>query len=602
MVLHKTATQPPPDIVPKIRYCQLRNGVWQFRLRVPGDLKDDVGNKGEIFFSLETSDSREAEILGSEAAAKYKRQFKELRSKKTGDQQPKTREKFLRILSREQAVELARRWLIRAESAEEESQEAERAAIQNFEGVDPKSDEDDEILADISYRIAAITQEAPNWVAPTDYDDGRKFVDAYLAEEGFTVDKDSYELLRKALQKARVENLKRSSNRVARKEFQVHDQMFDNVTAYTPQTAGRRLVTISEFSQMYFAEHERVSALKTLAACKVHLRFLGDLLGANTPIQDIKREQAQFVGDALYKLPSNATKKYRGQSPLDLIKQSFPKSERLASNSRRNYFANIFAAFEYAVSTHLLDSNPFNDRWFKQRFFEKQPHKEEESEVICYTSDDLKKVFATPLYTGCKNDGRGFSIPGPNVPRRARFWVPLIGLFQGFREHEICQLNTNDLRKEEGIWVFAIRVSEENRFKNAPTVRVTPFHPELHKLGFLDYIEERQKDIKSNKFFPEITPGSLGSYSDHFSKWYARFIRKIFPSEPRPNFHSFRHTFRDALRRAGVIEERVSMLGGWSRQGQQAKYGRSKILPELAEEIAKVQFPELDLSHLYIQK
>ncbi len=40
-----------------------------------------------------------------------------------------------------------------------------------------------------------------------------------------------------------------------------------------------------------------------------------------------------------------------------------------------------------------------------------------------------------------------------------------------------------------------------------------------------------------------------------FSKWWGRHARSLRVNDPRRTFHSFRHGFADALRRAGVEED-----------------------------------------------
>jgi hypothetical protein len=50
-----------------------------------------------------------------------------------------------------------------------------------------------------------------------------------------------------------------------------------------------------------------------------------------------------------------------------------------------------------------------------------------------FTIDQLQAVFASPLYTGFSNDGRGFNQLGPHITRCARFWVFLFALWTGMR-------------------------------------------------------------------------------------------------------------------------------------------------------------------------
>lgn len=70
-------------------------------------------------------------------------------------------------------------------------------------------------------------------------------------------------------------------------------------------------------------------------------------------------------------------------------------------------------------------------------------------------------------------------------------------------------------------------------------------------------------------------------------------------------FHSFRHQFRDATRAARLSVESVARLAGWeagdpNQQRQVFQYGGGQqLLRMLAEDIAKVKYPGLDLSHLY---
>jgi integrase len=109
----------------------------------------------------------------------------------------------------------------------------------------------------------------------------------------------------------------------------------------------------------------------------------------------------------------------------------------------------------------------------------------------------------------------------------------------------------------------------------------------------------RKRDEK--RVFPELRVSkATGYYSDNFSKWFSHFLAKIGANEPRTSFHSFRHSYRDALREADISIERVRALGGWSGGGAtEETYGSGLRPSTLAKEIAKVHYPKLNLSHLY---
>ena len=229
-----------------------------------------------------------------------------------------------------------------------------------------------------------------------------------------------------------------------------------------------------------------------------------------------------------------------------------------------------------------------------------------------FTVEQLKAIFSAPLYTGCKDDEEGYGIPGPNIIRRGRFWVPLIALWTGMRLGEVCQLRTNDVTAYEGVPVILINDAGEpgedegdrKRIKTAAGKRFVPVHPELERIGLLVFAEH-MKSKGETRLFPEIAPDTLGYLSGTFSKWFndkRRFLGKVGVASPGVSFHSFRHNYRDALREAEISLERVRALGGWRRDsgGEESIYGRGLQAATLYAEIKKVRYPGLDLSHLHV--
>jgi integrase len=171
------------------------------------------------------------------------------------------------------------------------------------------------------------------------------------------------------------------------------------------------------------------------------------------------------------------------------------------------------------------------------------------------------------------------------------------------RENECCQLDVADVSRADGVDVFHIRASEsetgDKKVKTRNAERIVPIHPELERLGFLDYVLQ-MREAGERKLFPELSLGAKGYYSDPFQKWFGRFLESAKAKRPKTSFHSFRHNFRDALREANVPVERARVIGGWADDGgADAGYGSGFKPSTLAVEIAKVSYPGLDLRHLY---
>jgi integrase len=171
------------------------------------------------------------------------------------------------------------------------------------------------------------------------------------------------------------------------------------------------------------------------------------------------------------------------------------------------------------------------------------------------------------------------------------------------RLNEICQLTEDDIAVEDRTDIILIRSDEDGvkRVKTEAGHRFVPIHPELKRIGFLDYIAMiRQERPPKARLFPELAIASTGYFSDNFSKWFAHFLDKAGIADRRKNFHSFRHTFRDGLREARIPQDRIRELGGWAADATEDQYGSGTRASTLAREIAKVRYKNIDLSHLYV--
>lgn len=136
--------------------------------------------------------------------------------------------------------------------------------------------------------------------------------------------------------------------------------------------------------------------------------------------------------------------------------------------------------------------------------------------------------------------------------------------------------------------------------KTKSSRRIIPIHPELKRIGFLEYAEGLRHQGE-RRLFPDLPIGNKGYHSDPFQKWFARFLRKASASAPRTSFHGFRHNFRDAMREAKLSTDAVRALGGWAGPTNTSDaYGAGLRIKTLAREIAKIRYAGLDLTHLHL--
>lgn len=150
--------------------------------------------------------------------------------------------------------------------------------------------------------------------------------------------------------------------------------------------------------------------------------------------------------------------------------------------------------------------------------------------------------------------------------------------------------------------------SAEALLKERPVIpslseRVIPVHPQLVRLGFLEYANERKSEGEHAWLFPTVAPDQ-GRALAAWSKWWGRYLRTTVGIKNTDRvFHSFRHGVKDALRRGRVdVEAREALLGhSGSTSAVSRGYGASEMLERwgvqvLREAVATIEYVGLDLS------
>lgn len=187
--------------------------------------------------------------------------------------------------------------------------------------------------------------------------------------------------------------------------------------------------------------------------------------------------------------------------------------------------------------------------------------------------------------------------------RASDFWVPLLGLFTGAREAELCQLNADDVRIDAmtGLWLLDINSDENKRLKTEASEREVPLHPILVRLGFLDFVESIRIN-RETRLFKDEQRNKRGEFSG-FSKRFNRFKEGLGIKSDRSrklDFHSFRHTLQTMLFDAGEEEYVVNALCGHNpaqRSEGVRTYSRGPGLGAKYDLLLRLQF-EIDFNKI----
>lgn len=215
--------------------------------------------------------------------------------------------------------------------------------------------------------------------------------------------------------------------------------------------------------------------------------------------------------------------------------------------------------------------------------------------------DALERLFGSPLF-------KSYALPSdPNAGGAAAYWVPLLGLYTGARQSELCQLRVSDVDEhpELGLYLHIVRDAggddegtPEARTKSETSSRRTPIHPDLIRLGFADYVQAT-RNAGHASLFPDVRRHESEPAGYYFSDWWSRYRKAQGVGGRYQDFHAFRHTARTRLTDAGVDNTISSALLGHIVAGSTGRTVYDHSLKTLRPNLEKLVYPELDLQRSY---
>lgn len=303
---------------------------------------------------------------------------------------------------------------------------------------------------------------------------------------------------------------------------------------------------------------------KTALEFATAVRRFSELHGA-VRIGSITRQMVIAFRDEVARLLAAPTHEQRAMPLAQQVEDAtrYPDKPRLAPASVAKQVGAIKAVLQLACDDHRIPSNPAQGV---------KIHKPNRTKIArrSYNQDDLSAIAAFPIYRE-----RDRPIGGKG---EAAFWLPILCLYTGARQTEMGQLLVTDVREEGGVRFFDIRAREgdevDQEVKTLGSNRRVPVHPEIIRLGFLDYLEAR-KAAGGAMLFPDLKAReSTNQLLASWSQWWGRYAREHGVPDRDKSFHSFRHTFKAACRRAAIDVEIHDALTGHAGGGSGRGYGR----------------------------
>jgi integrase len=328
-------------------------------------------------------------------------------------------------------------------------------------------------------------------------------------------------------------------------------------------------------------------------AVEMFIQLHGDL-----SVAALKKSHARLYREALQDVPQRRSGGLLKASLPELSAwgRKHPENPKVAPGTINKQLGAVQAVAVWGASNGVI---PEDTAWADP--FAKMRVQGEQSERTSFENLELQRLFAAPVFTKHEypEGGRG----------TAAFWLPLLALFNGARQAELAGLTAADVQRESEtstpLLYITAQASRGKRLKTKASQRVVPIHAQLVRLGFLKFVEDvRKRDGERAFLFPLVAPSLGRAGVSAWSKWFGRYLRAQGVSDTAKVFHSFRHGFKDALRRGEVNQEIHDALTGHAQASTvSGGYGAKEMLARfgvkvLRTAVAKVAYRGLDLSRV----
>lgn len=547
------------------RYLHQRaGGGWQYRRRWPKEVRS-VAPGDDFTKGLGTPDRSVA--IRRRPAAEDEFWSRVDHFKRQLEDRPGARP---RVLSEAEASTIVSRWFRRMDK------EADELHLSN--PVPPAVRE--ETLRD----HAAVISQVDEALATNNTEAVAPLAEFVLAEEGIVARPEGpgYRTLLQLLWRGNKELALKDRARL-QGEFghRPSDPFF--ATALEQGDDGRPKRTLGELIDAHWAAKANGWSARTREQFPPVHRLLKDALGAERNVTTIGIEEAELIERLVRALPANLSKRKELQGLA--VPEAVERGQELGlptiapKTINGTYVNGIRSIFKWAEEKHWLDRNPMraidgvNDPVHASK--KRDP----------FTIEQLKQLFAEPPWSG---PGAG---PGKHP---GRYWAPILALYHGFRRAEVCGLKADEIQEREGCPVIIVTPNDARGLKNAEAERVLPVHPEVIRLGFLEYARKRREGGQE-MLFPDARTKSRGQMGHNIGEWFNPLVKSLGLKGRLLTFHALRHTFKDRLREAAVSREIADALTGHHTPGVSSTYGSGFSTGRLRGAIEKVKYPGLDL-------
>ncbi len=297
----------------------------------------------------------------------------------------------------------------------------------------------------------------------------------------------------------------------------------------------------------------------------------------------------RLIDECLGPMPLKAYTKAQGATVI-----AYMREKCKAQKTAKDFFDNAKALLNYAADRQdwLLSGNP----WKAHSVIVKKSRKRQD-----IPADVLFSLFDSPLF-------RSYTLPqSTQAGADAAYWVPLLGLYTGARQSELCQLRIEDITTIPGMGISLSILADlgddeegsaETTTKGETARRRVPIHRELLELGFEDYLAD-MKDAGNTLLFPSVKYPKGQPSGTSFTVWFSAYRKSQGVTKRYQDFHAFRHTSRTRLTDASVEGMISSTLMGHIDPRSTGRDTYDHSIGSLRGNLEKLSYADLKLTRCY---
>lgn len=334
---------------------------------------------------------------------------------------------------------------------------------------------------------------------------------------------------------------------------------------------------------------------------KAHLNAFCEWFGEDKPVNQITRDDIlNFREQVLKRLPLRR-KTNPALKDLNLREViTLENIKRIGEKTINGYLITISSFMGWCILNEYIERNPAASLSLDITTSPRDERAE-------YSDAEIERAIS--LLTMMPKTGKVGMI---NIDRT---WIVLLAAYDAMRENEVCQLMIDDIICHKGIPCVVARKEPEfgQHTKTSSSARMIPIHPDIIKLGFLDFVNERRahrdnqaelpanevEQIRSQQIFQSMTYNVKQKlFTKNFKNFFNDFKKEIIAGkkyksgfemkyDQTKTFHSFRHSCISKMNNRCRIPYVVKYLDGHSMSGETdrryTKPDMAVILVELSQ-------------------